>query len=169
MYGTSPLEIMAGQAMLNGQVYAYGFTYSGLWFGATALGATSSQNVTTQITADSDFIIQRLNLIAYSAVGTIQTNPDFTLLLTIAGNAINLMDQAQHVGNICGNFANQNVPSDLPMPILIPANNTLTAQLTNRSAVAQNFVQISYVGMKIKYLVNQDGSPTTRTQVFHVL
>ena len=169
MFGTSPLEIMACQAMLNGQIYAYGFNYSALWFGTNALGANGTVNVTTQITADSDFVIQRLNFVSFSAVGTVTANPDFTLLLTIAGNAINLMDQAQNVENICGNFLDNRVPNDLPFPILIPANNSLTAQLVNRTAVAQNFSQLTYSGFKVKYLQNADGTPTTRTQVFHVL
>jgi hypothetical protein len=169
MYGPSPIEIMACQAMLNGQIYAYGFNYSALWFGANALGANGTVNVTTQITADSDFVIQRMNFVSFSAAGTVSANSDFTLLLTIAGNAINLMDQAQSIQNITGNFLDNRVPNDLPFPILIPANNSLTAQLVNRTNVAQNFSQLTYSGFKVKYLTNPDGSPTTRTQVFHVL
>lgn len=169
MFGSSPVELMAMNAMLQRMIYCYGFTYSALWFGTTALGASVTVPQITQITADSDFVIQRLDLVAYSALGTVQANPDFTLLLTIAGNAVNLMDQAQHVNNICGNFLDNRVPSDLPFPILIPANNNLTASLTNRSAVAQNFVQLSYVGFKVKYLQNPDGSEVTRNQVFNQL
>lgn len=169
MFGSSPIEIMAMDAMLKGLIYCYHFTYSALWFGATALGASATVNVTTQITADSDFVVQRLNLVSYTALDTPEVNPDFTLLITIAGNAINLMDQAQHVNNICGNFFDNRVPSDLPFPVLIPANNNLTSQLINRSAVAQNFTQLSFVGFKVKYLSDQNGNPTSRQQVFHVL
>lgn len=169
MYGTSPVEIMACSAMLNRQVYCYGFTYSALWFGATALGASGTQVIPTQITADSDFVIQRMNLVSFTAVGTIQANPDFTLLLTIAGSAVNLMDQAQSVQCVTGDFLATNVPNDLPFPIIIPANNTLNATLINRTAVAQNFTQLSYTGFKVKYLTNPDGTPTTRTQVFNLL
>ena len=169
MFGSSPLEIMACDAMLKGLIYCYGFTYSALWFGATALGASVAVTQVTQISADSDFVIQRMNLLSYTAADTPEVNPDFTLLLTIAGTGTNLMDQAQHVNNIVGNFFDNRVPCDLTMPILIPANNNLTAQLTNRSAVAQNFTQLSYVGFRVKYLQNPDGNPTTRQQLFHVL
>lgn len=169
MYGTSPLEIMACDAMLKGLIYCYGFTYSALWFGATALGANGTVNQVTQISADSDFVIQRMNLLSYTAADTPEVNPDFTLNLTIAGTGTNLMDSPQHVNNIVGNFFDNRVPNDLPMPILIPANNNLTAQLVNRSAQAQNFTQISYIGFRVKYLADQNGSPTTRQQVFHCL
>lgn len=169
MFGTSPIEIMACNAMLQGLVYCYGFHYSALFFGATALGASATANVTTQITSDSDFVIQRINLVSFTAVDTPEVNPDYTLLLTIAGNAVNLMDQPQHVNNICGNFEDNRVPNDLTFPILIPANNNLAAQLVNRSAVAANYVQITYAGFKVKYLGHQDGTPTTRQEVFHVL
>lgn len=169
MYGMSPLEIMTAQAMCNRQIYAYAFTYSALWFGATALGNAGTQVIPVQIGADADFVIQRMNFVSFSAVGTISTNTDFTLNLTVAGSAINLFDQAQHVLNLTGNFANQNVPNDMPFPILITANNTLNATLVNRTATPQNFSQLSLTGFKVKYLQNQDGSPTTRTQIFGIL
>ena len=169
MYGTSPLEIMACDAMLKGLIYCYGFTYSALWFGATALGANAQVNQVTQISSDSDFVIQRMNLLSYTAADTPEVNPDFTLNLTISGTGTNLMDAPQHVNNIVSNFFDNRVPSDLPMPILIPANNNLAAQLVNRSAVAQHFTQLSYIGFRVKYLSDVNGTPTTRQQVFHAL
>jgi hypothetical protein len=169
MFGNSPLEIMAMQAMLQRLVYCYHFNYSALFFGATALGASATVTVPTQITADSDFVIQRMNLVSYTALDTPEGNPDYTLLLTVAGNAVNLMDQPQHVNNICGNFFDNRVPNDIPFPVLIPANNTLTSQLVNRSAVAANYVLITYTGFKVKYLAHPDGTPTSRQEVFHVL
>lgn len=168
MFGTSPIELMAANAMCNGLIYCYGFSYSALWFGATALGANGTQVVPTQITADTDFVIQRMNFVSFSAVGTLTTNPDFTLLLSLAGNAVNLMDQAQPITNMCGNFTGTVVPNELPFPILVPANNTLNSTLVNRTAVAQNLSQLTLTGFKVKYLSN-NGQPTTRTQVFNVL
>ena len=79
------------------------------------------------------------------------------------------MDQAQTVQNLCGNFSQNKVPSELPFPYLIQANNTVSAQLTNRSAVAANRVDLSYIGFKVFYLSDENGNPTTRQQVFHVL
>lgn len=170
MFGASPLEIMACNAMLRRMVYCYHFTYSALFFGANALGASGTQTVATQITADSDFVVQRINLVSFTALDTPEVNPDFTLLLTVAGVAVNLMDQPIHVNNLCGNFFDNRVPSDLPFPVLIIANQNLTSQLVNRSAVAQNYTQISYTGFKVKYLKNPDTNmPTTRDEVFHCL
>lgn len=168
MYGSSPIEILACQAQLNKQIYCWGFTYSALWFGATALGASATVNVTTQITADTDFIVQRVQFLSFTAADTPEVNPDFTLLLTVSGSGLTLMDQAQHINNVASNFFDNRVPNDLPFPVLIQANNSITAQLVNRSAVAQNFSQLSYVGFKVKYLQNDDGTPATRSQIFNL-
>jgi hypothetical protein len=177
MFGGSPVEIMAMQAMINGWVYCYHFTYSALAFGANALGASGTQTLTTQITSDSDFVVQRINMIALTAADTVKADPDFTMQLTIAGSAINLMDSPQHVLNMTGNFSSNKVPSDLPFPALIAANQNLSNQVVNRSAVAMNFVQFSYIGFKVKYLTmtlqdangNVQRVPTTREAVFHLL
>jgi hypothetical protein len=177
MFGSSPIEVMAMQAMLQGWVYCYGFTYSALMFGTNALAANGTQTVPTQITADSDFVIQRINLVSFTAADTPEVNPDFTTQLTIAGSAINLMDSPQHVNNLFGNFFDNRVPNDLPFPILIAANQNLSVTTVNRSAVAQNFTQYSYVGFKVKYLTmtildaagNQIRVPTTREAIFHIL
>jgi len=177
MFGNSPIEIMAMQAMLQGWVYCYGFTYTALMFGTNALGVSGTQTVTTQITSDSDFVIQRINLVSYTALDTPEGDPDFTMQLTIAGSAINLMDAPVHVNNVVSNFLNNRVPNDLPFPILIAANQNLSVTTVNRTVTAQNFTQYAYVGFKVKYLTmtlqNENGSvsrvPTTREAVFHVL
>ncbi len=177
MFGSSPVEIMAMQAMLQGWVYCYGFVYSALMFGANALGASGTQTVTTQITSDSDFVIQRINLVSFTAVGVLQAVRDFTSQMTIAGSAINLSDAPQNVENIFGNFVDNKVPNDLPFPILVAANQNLSNTIVNRTAVAQNFTQVSYIGFKVKYLTmtlqdaqgNVSRVPTTREAVFHVL
>lgn len=164
MYGASPIEILATQAMIDRKVYCWGFTYSALWFGTNALGASATVPVTTQISSTEDFVIQRLNLVSFTALDTPEVNPDFTLELTIAGTAINLFDAAQSIENVAGNFFDNRVPNDLPFPILVQANNNLVAKLVNRTVQAQNFTQLSYIGFKVKYLGN-----TTRNEVFHVL
>jgi len=177
MFGSSPIELMAAQAMVQGWIYCYGFVYSALMFGTNALGANGTQAVTTQITSDSDFVIQRINLVSFTAAATPTVNPDFTSQLTIGGTAINIFDSPQHVNNLYGNFFDNRVPADLPFPILVAANQNLSNTTVNRSAVAQNFTQYSYIGFKVKYLTMtiQDNNgnflrvPTTREAVFHVL
>ena len=171
MYGASPVEIMAMNAMLQGSVMCQAFCYSALYLTGTgtALAANGTTNVTTQITADSDFVVQRLNLTAWSAANTIIPDPDYTLLLTLNGSGRQIMDQAQTVQNLCGNFSQNKVPSDWPFPYLIQANNSINSQIVNRSAVAANRVDLSYIGFKVFYLQNPDGSPTSRQQVFNAL
>ena len=171
MFGASPLEIMAMNAMLQGQVFCQAFTYSALFLTGTgtALAANGTTIVPIQITADSDFISQELNLVSFTAADTPEVNPDYTLLMTINGSGRQLMDQAQSVNNLCGNFFDNRVPNHLPFPYLIQANNTISVQLINRSVVAANRVDVSMIGFKVYYLSNPDGSPTTRQQVFHTL
>lgn len=171
MYGSSPVEMMAMDAMMKGLVMCQAFCYSALYLAGTgtALAANGTTNVPTQITSDSDFVVQRLNLTAWSAAATIIADPDYTLLLTLNGSGRQLMDQAQSVQNLCGNFSQNKVPSDWPFPYLIQANNTITSQLINRSAVAANRVDLSYIGFKVYYLQDANGNPTTRQQVFNAL
>lgn len=170
MFGTSPVELMAMQAAMQGLVICQAFAYSAVFFGTTALGAAPALvNVPVQIDAGADFVVQRMNLTSWSAVGTLTADPDYLLLLTLNGSAQQLMDQPQTVQNLCGNYTSNKVPADWPFPYVIIANNTLNAQLTNRSAVAANRVDLSYIGFKVKYLQNPDGSPVTRTQVFNIL
>lgn len=169
MYGSSPLELMAAQAMLNGQISCMGFTYSATFVGANLLGANATINTPTQIANDSDFVIQRINLVSFTAADTPEGNPDFNLQLTLQGSGRNLFDAPQNVNNICGNFFDNRVPNDLPFPILIQQNNTLTSTLINNTAVAQLRTQISYVGFKVWYLNNADGKPATRSQIFHMM
>jgi hypothetical protein len=171
MYGASPVEMMAMDAMMKGLVMCQAFCYSALWLTGTgtALGATATANVPTQITADSDFVVQRMNITAWSAAATIIPDPDYTLLLTLNGSGRQIMDQSQTIQNICGNFSQNKVPSDWPFPYLIQANNTINAALTNRSAVAANRVDLSYIGFKVFYLQNPNGQPTSRQQVFNAL
>jgi hypothetical protein len=167
-YGSSPLEIMACNAMLAGDIYCQFFAYSAVFQSATALGATSTVDVPVPINADSDFIIQELNLTSFTAADTPEIDPDYTLMLTVAGSGRQLMDRAQTVQNLCGSFlVNKAGGNQLPFPVLVQANNTLTVTLTNRSAVAANRVDVSLIGFKIYYI----GEPQTanRRNIFHVL
>jgi len=167
-YGASPLELMASDAMRAGEIYCQTFIYSALFFGATALGATGSVDVPVPINADSDFIIQELNLTSWTAADTPEIDPDYTIMLTIAGSGRQLMDRPQTVQNLCGSFlVNKAGPNRLPFPVLVQANNTITVSLVNRSAVAANRVDVSLVGFKVYYI----GNPETanRREIFHVL
>lgn len=162
-FGTSPLELMAADAMLRGAINCEEFTYSALWTGATALGANGTVSIDTQINGDSDFILTELELVSFTAADTIEVNQDFTLLLVAAGSGRQMMDKPIHVLNMCGSYADNRVPSKMTFGRLMAAKNTLTATLTNRSAVAQVFTQLAYRGFKVFYTGGD------RQQVFHAL
>jgi len=164
-YGTSPLELMAADAMLRGKINCQRFTYSARFITGTttALGASATTSVDTQINGDSDFLMLSMNLVAFTALDTIIANPDYLLLLTASGAGRNLMDAAQHVCNITGANQANRIPDRMCFPILLGAKNTLTSQLTNRTVTAANLVHIAFDGMKIFY------TGANRQDVFHAL
>lgn len=164
-YGTSPLELMASNAMLNGEVFLEHFTYSAAWITgtATALAANGTTEVQIQINADSDFLIQEMNFTAETAAGTFLAVPDYLLLIVIAGAGRQIMNQSQQIANICGSYNNGQVPARLPMPKLVQASNTISCTLANRTAVAANRADLALRGAKIFY------SGGNRQQIFHVL
>lgn len=155
-YGSSPLEIMASRAMLNGQIYCTDFTYSATWLTGTgtALGANATVESDVQINADADFMVQELNLNSWSAAGTPITSPDYTLLIVMAGSGRQIMNQAQEVVNYTGGYvtaAGVQGPLFLGMPLLFTANTTIACTLTNRTGTAANRVDLMFRGFKIYY------------------
>jgi len=164
-FGTSPLELMASEAMLRGEVFLEHFTYSAAWVTgtATALGANATAEVVIPINADSDFMIQEMNITALTAAGTFLATPDYLLLLVIAGAGRQIMNQAQHVANVCGSYQANQVPGRVPMPKIVQASNSISLTLINRTATAANRADIALRGFKIFY------SGGNRQQIFHVL
>lgn len=167
-FGNSPIEIMASQAMLRGEAYLSEFSYSAQFLTGTgtALGAGGTATSPIQINADSDFVAQECNLIAFTAADTPETNPDFLLTLVTAGSGRQLMNQAQHVMTFCGGFVGTNCLQDyakLVFPILLIANTQFTVTLQNRSATVQNFVEVTFKGFKVNYLKN-----ATRDKTFNL-
>ncbi len=165
MYGSSPIELLACQAMLDSRIYAEAFTYSASWISTTgsALGATGSTEVQIQINGDSDFVVQEMNLQAYTAGPTLLTDPDYLLTITRAGSGRQLMNQAQHVLTICGNFQTNHVPSHLPMPFLCQASNIISCLLQNLTATAALRVDLALIGFKVFY------TGGNRQEIFHCL
>lgn len=165
MFGDSPIELLAANAMLLGQIYCESFVYSSLWATGTAssLLATTTVDQQIQINSDSDFVMQSINLISWSAAGTLIADPDYLLNIVMAGSGRQIFDRVQDVRNICGTYTANHIPGDMPFPRLLQANNTVTNTLTNRSAVDANRVLLSFRGFKIFYLTG------TRQGIFHVL
>lgn len=164
-YGTSPLELMASDAMLRGEIFLESFTYSAAYVTgtATALAANGTTEVQIQISGDSDFIIQEVNIVAETAAGTFLAVPDYLILVVIAGAGRQIMNQAQHVANFCGSYNSNQFPCRLPMPKLVQASNTVSVTLTNRTGTAANRADVMFRGSKVFY------TGGNRQQIFHVL
>jgi len=164
-FGTSPLELLASDAMLRGEIFCEDFTYSAAFITGTntALAANRTTEVQVQIDSDSDFMIQQTNITALTAAGTFLAVPDYTILIVIAGAGRQIMNQAQLVANYAGSYNSNQIPGRKPMPKLVQASNTIKETLANRTANADNREDVAFTGFKIFY------SGGNRQQIFHVL
>jgi hypothetical protein len=165
MFGDSPIELMAANAMLSGKIYCESFTYSSTWLTGTAsaLGANGTVDQQIQINSDSDFVMQELCGVSYSAADTPIVAPDYTLNIVMAGSGRQIFDRPQDWVTTVGNYSVNRVPGSMPFPRILQANNTITNTLTNRTGTAANRVLLAFRGFKIFYL------GTDRQSVFHVL
>lgn len=114
------------------------------------LGAGATANVGVPITNDSDFILDALNLVSYSAVGILVPNPDYQIAIADTGSGRNLQDQPVHVANITGTGQLSFI---LPEPKLFKGSATILVTLVNNTAVAAK-VDVTLIGRKIFYLGN---------------
>ncbi len=164
MFGTSPIELLATDAMLRGAIFCNGYVYSARWLTGTssALAATSSTDQVIQITSEADFVVQAMTFNAWSAVDTIITDPDYTIMITISSGRP-WFDSAQSLRDILGSYTTNHEPTTLFMPRLIPAQSTLTVTLTNRGNTAANRASLSLQGFNVYYQTQ------TRQDVFHAL
>jgi hypothetical protein len=170
-FGVSPLELMATDAMLRGLVYLDEFIYSAAWIAGTAteLAASATVEVQIQINGDSDFIVQEQNLSAIDDSHECVDCPNLLLTIVRAGSGREIMNQAQHVTNILGNYWMAQHPARKPMSGLVQANNTLTLRLQNLSTVDFDRVDIALIGFKCFYTTAPDGRQGNRQAVFHAL
>lgn len=154
-FGTSPLEILAAQAMIQGQVFLDDFTYSASWIisTATALGATATVPVNIQIDGDSDFVVQSVNIAAYTSANppVVIAPPNFLILIQRSGSGRQIMNQPQHVSNYCGNFWNNSFPGIRGCASLLQAKNTVVITLQNLSGTAPGRVDVALAGFKVFY------------------
>lgn len=144
----SPIETILFDAMMEGKVFLDFFSYSATW---NTLGANATTTQTTTVNADSDFVIQQLNLASFSAANTIVANPDYLLMIVDAGSGRQLFDASQHVSCVTGQQRDSGaMPWPLPMAKLIRQASTIAATLTNNTNQA-SLVNLSYVGFKVFY------------------
>jgi hypothetical protein len=166
-FGTSPLELIAADAMLREEIYCEWFVYSAQFLAGTAqalIATTGQATQQTSIDADSDFIVQMMQLSVRDNAGANVVAPNMSILIIAAGSGRQIMDTAVPVTNICGNFGAAQVPSVMTFPRLFGAKGTVTTQMFNREAFAPLRVEVNYVGFKVFYTSNK-----TRQQIFHVL
>lgn len=165
MYGDSPVELLAANAMLAGLIYCESFTYSAQWLTGTAsaLAANGTTDVQIQVNSDSDFVIQEMNFVSWSAADTIIGMPDYLLNIVMAGSGRQIFDKSQGIAVQCGAYTLNKTPGKLPFPRLIQANNTVTNTLQNRTGTACNRAELAFRGFKVFYL------KADRRDVFHAL
>lgn len=171
-FGTSPLELLACEAMLKGLAYLDEFTYSATWLTGTntALAANATVDVVIAINGDSDFIAQEYNLTGWSAVNTIVASPDLLISIVRSGSGREIMSDAQHVGNLCGGYyASRSVAGRLPCSSLYQMQNNVRVRLTDRSGVAWNRIDFAMRGFKVFYQTNAQGQTGTRQGIFNAL
>src|SRR5262245_62761607 len=170
-FGVSPIELQACEAALMGLCYLDEFTYSAKWTGPTALGALLTIQVPIQINSDSDFVVQEQNLIACDnqATPVVVPAPNFLVTITRAGAGREVMDDAQHVSNLFGNYTPALNPGRNPMPALWSAKNTINVTLQNLTSTVFSRVQTSFRGFKVFYIANAQGEMGNRQSIFHAL
>jgi hypothetical protein len=122
------------------------FTYSAVYIN---LAATAVTAITVPISADSDFLWMETCLAVFTAIGTLDPDPDQLIAFQDTGSGRFLQDQPVHVRNISGNGQ---WPFILPEPKLLIGNGGLTIAITNNTAVIRARVDFSMIGYKVFYL-----------------
>lgn len=172
-FGTSPLEILASQAMVAGLCYLDEFAYVASFITGTptALGASTDVTVPVRINSDSDFIALQYNLIAYSGAGAgAVTDPNVLVQITRSGSGRMLMSAPVHTALMCGSYDNTNaIPGVLPISSLYQGNSQVDLRLINLSTVAFDRVDFAFRGFKVFYQMNASGVTGNRQMIFHAL
>jgi hypothetical protein len=165
MFGSSPLELLAADAMLRGTINCNSYAYNADFLTGTsqAIGANGTPQQVIQITSEADFVCQMITATCWgSDVNTLLVDPDFTINIAISSGRP-WFNAPLMLRNIAGTFASAENPDSLPFPRLIPLNSSLTVSIVNRTATAANFLQICLLGFNVYYRTE------TRQQVFHAL
>jgi hypothetical protein len=164
-FGTSPLELLAADAMLRGKIYLNSAVYPFKWLTgqASALGSGGTVPVVVNINGDSDFLCLGVTGIAFSTNSTTEVaDPNIEALFEIASGRM-WFNQSLNFRTFIGGYNTGLVPNQMFMPRLIPAQSTITITLTDNQATAWNRVEIALIGANVYY------QSATRDQVFHVL
>jgi hypothetical protein len=153
-----PFQSILYAAFLRKEVWLewYGFDVEWNTLAASATGAVATVTIDPGI----DFILQRWNMVAYTAADTIEVNPDYVVEVRERSGNSNLSDTTIHVANTFGG-TRQGVTGKLDFPRYIRGNNTLQVNLTNRGTTAA-VVNLELFGIRVTY------TGVERTELFGV-
>lgn len=139
---------MYKEVVIDGYRYTLDyFTYS-INFAALANGATASNQIA--ISADADFVVQKMSYFATLA-GAPQTDssrvvPLATVQITDSGSGRNLQNEGVFINSI---FGQGELPFMLPVPRVFSANSNIKFTVTNVSAAdTYESLQLSLIGYK---------------------
>jgi hypothetical protein len=169
MYGTSPIEVLAREAMRARLVFLEAFDYVARFLvnTGTALGANNSQTVPIQIDAGWDFVIQEYLGIWINADGTtFNAAPNALVEFTRDTAGKNQQSLPVHWLNVFGSYSANKVPNQLPFPVLLSEKSTYNIKLTNLTADAPDQVETTYRGFKVYYRADEKGRTITRDELF---
>lgn len=156
----NPFLAILYQKFFERAVWLEYFVFSAIW--NTLAANASGQQVTTSIDPSIDFVMMQMNLTSFSSAGVIVANPDYLLSIQENSGRSVFSDQDIHVMNWTGQNRNSGSQSyDLPIPRYMRGNNTITAKLTNNTAVAAR-VDLAYIGLRVTYI------NTSREKLFGV-
>ena len=142
-----PLLAKASAAWLKGDIDLDPFRFTLTWntLGASAVG----QDANTSLDAGIDLLLTRINLTAYSGVGTIVANPDY--LLELFDSSGPWQDAPHHVMLWTGQHRNSGSrPGDTPMSRYVRGSNVVRGKLTNNTATAAR-VDLGLEGWRVSY------------------
>lgn len=167
-FGSSPIELLARDAMLAGVVFCDFFSLPAAWLTGTptALGANSSLPIAIQVGSSGDFVIQAFQGVCKQTVSgtpTIQGTPDILISMVEDGSNRQLFGAPTHWSNVVGRFGTNQVPGVNQYPKLLQANSSLSVTLTDISGTAWTYIYFLLKGFRVYY------QGATREQVFHLL
>jgi hypothetical protein len=127
-------DVLGSYPQDNVLPYFYSFNNTVLSGNAVQANATVQNSI--KITADAAFVAMDIRAVV---------NSDFLLFLRTDSSDRQLMNQPVHSSILCGTGQR---PAPLNKPFLIPANTTLSFDITDLSG-AQNEIRLTLAGFKI--------------------
>jgi hypothetical protein len=137
----------------SGAIKVFQFFYNAI-FPITQLLANTAITIPIQIQADSDFVVRKSMVMAFSAPGVPIPNPDFLISMYDTGSGKNWQDVPFTVNNSMGTAQ---LPFLWPEPQRVSANSTINVTLTNNLAIAA-LAYVTLSGMKVYQTGSGSGS-----------